>query len=281
MRDDFAIFILSNGRADNFKTIDALKKTNYDGKIYIVIDNEDSQIKLYKKNFGEDNVIVFDKKESAKDFDVMDNFEGRKVPTYARNQLWRLAKEKGLTYFLELEDDYQYFLYKIETKDKLRTIYIGDMNKVIDSMIEFLDESGAYTVAFAQGGDLIGGANSFFRTGLARKAMNTFFCRTDKPFTFPGRFNDDVNAYVSEGKTGTLFLTVTNLVTIQTPTQTNTGGITETYKKYGTYVKSFYSVIIDPSAVKISAMGVSDIRIHHEVNWNNAVPKILGSRWKK
>ena len=39
MRNDFAVFILSNGRPDNIKTLRALKKGNYTGNWYIVCDD--------------------------------------------------------------------------------------------------------------------------------------------------------------------------------------------------------------------------------------------------
>ena len=48
MRDDFAVFILTHGRADNMATAKMLKKTNYTGKIYFIIDNEDEQAERYK-----------------------------------------------------------------------------------------------------------------------------------------------------------------------------------------------------------------------------------------
>lgn len=41
--NDFAVFILSHGRAGNIKTLKALENGNYSGKWYIVIDNEDDQ----------------------------------------------------------------------------------------------------------------------------------------------------------------------------------------------------------------------------------------------
>ena len=42
MRDDFAAFILSHGRANNIKTVKALKEGNYTGKWYFLLDDEDS-----------------------------------------------------------------------------------------------------------------------------------------------------------------------------------------------------------------------------------------------
>ena len=39
-----------------------------------------------------------------------------------------------------------------------------------------------------------------------------FFCKTDRPFKFVGRMNDDVNTYVSLGDKGNLFFTVVDIV---------------------------------------------------------------------
>ncbi len=61
----------------------------------------------------------------------------------------------------------------------------------------------------------------------------------------------------------------------QIQTQQNPGGLTEEYISSGTYTKSFYTVMINPSAVKIFLMGISYKRYHHLINWEYAVPKIL------
>ena len=52
MRNDFAVFILTHGRADNVATMGALKKGGYTGKWYMIIDNEDETVDQYHKNFG-------------------------------------------------------------------------------------------------------------------------------------------------------------------------------------------------------------------------------------
>ena len=53
MQDNFAVFILSHGRAGTIKTLKMLKKGNYTGKTYIIIDNQDEQGEEYKKLYGE------------------------------------------------------------------------------------------------------------------------------------------------------------------------------------------------------------------------------------
>ena len=110
--------------------------------------------------------------------------------------------------------------------------------------------------------------------------MNSFFCKTDRPFIFTGRINEDVNTYTTLGSRGKLFLTIANIDLIQVPTQSNSGGITDAYLTYGTYLKSFYSVMGMPSCVKIDMMGEQHQRIHHIVDWETCVPKIISRRFK-
>jgi len=286
MRNDFAVFILSHGRADNVRTVDTLKRCGYTGKWYIVCDDEDSQISKYQDNFGVENVLIFSKQKV--DFDIMDNFAGNKVIVFARNVIFNFAKELGLKYFWELEDDYHEFTYRpieySEEKGKNILAYykIYDLDKVIDIFLKFLDTTNALCVAMAQAGDLLGGAcGDAKKAPIKRKVMNTLFCRVDRPFTFVGRMNDDVNTYLGLGKVGKLFFHITSVAVVQDETQKTKSGNTESYLKFGTYVKSFYSVMIHPSACKIKMMRSNHPRIHHKINWNNAVPKIISGRYKK
>jgi G:T/U-mismatch repair DNA glycosylase len=93
--------------------------------------------------------------------------------------------------------------------------------------------------------------------------------------------NDDVNTYLSQGKIGKLFFQIATVNVVQLQTQSNAGGNTEAYKAYGTYVKSFYSVIAAPDCCKIAYMGTSHRRLHHKINWNHAVPMILDEKHRK
>lgn len=283
MRDDFAVLILSHGRADRVLTVDALKKHGYTGKYYIVVDNEDDSLASYKDTFGSDKIIVFDKELKAKTCDTCDNLPERNIVLFARNSCHAIAEMLGLKYFLELDDDYVCFRSRyLDEEGVLRTVYINDFDRVVDAMLEFLDVSGAYSVAFAQTGDFIGGSGSkVFKERLTRKVMNSFFCRVDRPFEFMGRINEDVNMYVTLGSRGKLFFTVAQVSLDQQTTQQFSGGLTESYLALGTYVKSFYTVINNPSSVKIYVMGGSHKRIHHSIDWNKAVPKIISSDFKK
>ena len=281
MLNNFAIFILSHGRPDKVYTVDTIISQGYTGKYFIILDNEDSTKDAYINKFGIEHILIFDKKEVANTFDICDNFKSNKVVVYARNVCFKLAKQLNLDYFLELEDDYKLFEIRHEENNKLLTYRIKDLDSMCEAMIDFLNDTNALTVAFAQGGDLIGGLNGqAWKVKIKRKAMNSFFCKVSNPFTFIGRMNDDVCTYTTLGSQGKLFFTVCNVDLVQMQTQTG-GGNSEAYLEYGTYLKSFYSIMCMPSSVKIDMMGEQHRRIHHTIDWETCVPKIVSDKFMK
>lgn len=147
--NNFCIFILSHGRANNVKTLETLKKANYTGDWYIVIDNEDSTADEYYKKFGKDKVIMFDKLEISKTFDTYDNFNDRRTIVYARNVCFKLAKEMGYRYFLQCDDDYESFMYRYSDGSKLRSKPCKNFDKLCESMLRFLKDTNAHTVCMA------------------------------------------------------------------------------------------------------------------------------------
>ena len=96
----------------------------------------------------------------SKTFDTADNFDDRRTVVYARNVCFDLAEKLGYEYFLELDDDYKSFEFRYPGDGKLKVKEVKQLDRAFDAMLDFLDETGALTVAFAQGGDLIGGVNS-------------------------------------------------------------------------------------------------------------------------
>ena len=287
MKNKFAVFILTHGRANNVITYATLKKQGYTGKIYLMVDDTDQQIEEYKKIYGK-QVIVFNKQKAIDYTDSADNFTNRKTIIYARNWNFVIAKEMGLDYFLQLDDDYTNFYNTLDNNGNYITQHrhLKSLDKICEVFVQFLIDSGADTVCMSQGGDFIGGAGSkVAKLGsqgkFARKAMNSFFLSTAKPFKFQGRINEDVNSYVGLGNLGKLFITVPRIRLEQKQTQTNAGGMTDVYLNSGTYIKSFYSVMYAPSCVKIAKMGVSNMRLHHMVKWKYAVPEIVSGDLQK
>jgi hypothetical protein len=281
---NIAVFILSHGRPDNVITYRTLRSCGYTGKIFIIVDDEDETLSQYQAKY-KDEVIVFSKKDYEQKFDIMDNFDGNKVIVYARNACYDIARELGLDYFFEYEDDYVSFLYRYADKTVLKSKGIKNFDKILDAMITCLNQTNASTIALAQGGDLIGGVKDLYASAYKRKAMNSFVFKVNQDpaddVLFIGRMNDDVNTYLTQGKVGKLFAQISVVNLTQVATQSNSGGNTDAYKLFGTYVKSFYSIMAAPSCCKIDMMGTTNRRLHHRINWNHAVPKIIGEQHRK
>ena len=281
---DFAVFILTHGRPDNVITIETLKKCGYTGKLFLVIDNEDKTAEQYYKNFGRDKVIMFDKKKYADECDECNNFDERRTITMARNACFDIAKQVGVTYFMELDDDYTSIRLMRTESEKLHN-EIKNIDNIIEHIINYYKSIKCKSIAFSQGGDWIGGRlSTTIISGhypfIKRKCMNSFICSTERPFKFVGAMNEDVNTYTTLGSRGDIFMTIPLIMLTQKQTQVQQGGISDMYKKYGTYCKSFTTVMNMPSSV-IATYQENMGRIHHKINWNNTVPKIISEDLKK
>jgi len=280
-KSKFAILILTHGRPHHVRTYDSLRRSGYTGPIYLVIDNEDATGNEYRSVFGSDNVYEFDKAEIAQRVDTGDTNPSRASTLFVRTALTEIAKEIGLDYFAQFDDDYTNFSYRYIRKNKMLSHTIRNFDRIIPVMLDLLEDTNALTVALSQGGDHIGGILGNYRKGVLRKAMNSQFVRTDRPIRFAGRLNEDVNAYVVQGSQGELFFTVTDIQLNQLTTQSNPGGMTEIWVESGTYLKSFFTVMMAPSSVKIRMMGQTSRRLHHSILWENTVPKIISEKHRK
>jgi len=281
MENNFAVFILTHGRPENVLTYNTLRKCGYNGKIYLIVDNEDSHIEAYQKNFGIEYVKIFNKKAMADKIDEANNFDNRKVIVHARNYCFILANELNYKYFIQLDDDYYEFIYKFS--DTKGQVLAKDINKVFDLMFNFYKKTNALSICFAQTGDFIGGVDNgkgVYRFAK-RKCMNSFFCSTDRPFQFLGSINEDVNTYTTLAGKGELFLTIPVFAINQKDSQTQKDGMSDIYKLQGTYVKSFTTVLMQPSNVKVSIMNATHKRIHHSISWKNTTPMIVSQAYKK
>lgn len=288
--DSFAVLILSYKRAGNIKTLRSLERAGYSGNTYIVISSDDPQKEEYEKAYA--NLIIFDRADYV---EITDSFTQNKNLigiTYPRNACFDIAKKLKLSHFVVLDDDYTGYAARFlndPSSEKFRYQevqahkFTDFFDSVVNMFISFLDTTQTDCIAMAQSGDFIGGEFSSFAEAvtLKRKAMNSFFFKTDNPIYYLGKMNEDVNTYVRKGMTGTLFFTFTGVTLHQTTTQENAGGLTDLYLDAGTYVKSFYTVMTAPSAVKVAPMRSTHSRFHHEVRWNNAVPKIISDVYKK
>lgn len=277
------VFILTHGRPDNVITLRTLKACGYTGDWFIVIDDMDATADRYIENFGRDRMIVFDKRAVAQTFDTADLSTDYRSVVFARNVAFDLARERGYTHFVEMDDDYNIFRFRYEDETGLRDGGdVRNLDAAFEAMYDFLDESDVSAVAFGQRGDLIGGAEGHkWKNRPPRKMMNAIFCRASDEWRFLGRVNEDVNTYTTLSTRGHVFLSIMEIVLNQTNTQKTPGWMTDLYRASGTYQKTFYTVMMCPSAARVDAMASNHTRIHHRVSWNNCTPKILSEAHRK
>lgn len=284
----YGVFILSHGRPDKQLTYATLRREGYTGPIRIVCDDEDDTVPQYEKNFpGE--VLVFNKVKEIARTETFYNKPYHKAVIYARGTLYDFSRQLGWTHFIMMDDDYYhiYFKWNHYYKEVGLTRFKGmeaqRLDELFDATFDLLACSPASTISFAQGGDTLGGSSGKAGVKYAgRKAMNSHFVDVSKPLTFRSFVNEDVNLYAEFPFNRFIFQT--NRVSVDPAhTQQLKGGATDMYLAFGTYVKSFMSVIANPSAVKVQFMqnGKQQGRLHHLVKTKNAAPELLSGRWKK
>lgn len=282
MRDDFAVMLLTHGRADNVKTIRALEECGYTGNVFIVIDDEDGEAEKYQKRYG-DKVRAFCKSEWAGRIDDGDNSGDTRAVVYARAACVDIARQEGIKWIVQLDDDYTAFYYKNDASNRYCSKKIRKLDAVWSAMLDFAERANVACLAMSQEGDHIGGPNSVYNKTIRtkRKAMNSMFMRVDRPVSYVGKVNEDATMATLESLRGRLVLTLMGLSLSQGVTQQNKGGLTDIYKDQGTYVKSMYSVLYAPACVKVKNMVVGEKRLHHIVDYDRCCPKIIRENHRK
>jgi len=282
MRDDFGILVITHQRPNSQITLDYLRNRGYTGPVWLVIDDQDPTGDEYRRLFG-DKVLVFSKPEIAETFDEGDNFHDYRAGVYARNACWDFARQLGLKFYIQIDDDIRLFQWRrMGTKDgayKLGSWSNRRLDETFETLVRFVEDTDTQGFSVALGGDRIGGVkNLHFGRGklsLRRKPMGLWLVATDRPFPFIGRMNDDVNTYMTLGNRGGLFFSYTGLQIDNPNTQAQAGGMTDIYLARGTYQKSMYTVMMGPSYTQVAMMGVTDQRLHHRIKWDHALPKIV------
>lgn len=277
MRSDFAVLILTHGRAHDQVTFHELEKHGYTGNVYLVIDDLDEQRDEYERLYG-DSVIVFEKREYAKRVDTMTTEDELRSVVFARNAAYDIAGDLGLGYFAMFDDDLSSFMFRYVRDGRLVSAPVTEFDALFESMVGFLDTTGVTSLNIASSGALIGGLQGVYGNGMCWNINQAFVVRADDRLKFVGILNEDMNALLLGKDAGQVMLEA-YAITKSTPQRgTNEGGLHGLYDDNKQYVRDFYSVIIDPSSLRIivSRDGTS-LRKSKALMY----PKIISGRWRK
>ena len=277
MRDDFAVFILTHGRARQQKTLATLKKCGYTGKLFLVIDDEDEQANDYLKLYG-DRVIVFSKKKVEKTFDTMTNRKEYCACVYARIFILNIAQGLGVKWAFQFDDDVTNLLFRILDKNKLKAFKVRHIDDLFETMCEVMNSGKLAVLGFSQAESFTGGANNIYLKGHQRKISHAMMFNAENPITFRGLFYEDLLAALDTGIDGRVAIS-TMLVSNYSPKlASNAGGMNNLYKSNGSYVAGFYSVMAYPSVIRlVEEKGEFKLRIKGSA----FCPMIIGERWRK
>lgn len=277
MRSDFAVLILTHGRAHDQVTFNELEKHGYTGNVYLVIDDLDEQRDEYERLYG-DSVIVFEKREYAKRVDTMTTEDELRSVVFARNAAYDIAGDLGLSYFAMFDDDLSSFTFRYVRDGRLVSAPVTEFDALFESMVGFLDTTGVTSLNIASSGALIGGLQGVYGNGMCWNINQAFVVRADDRLKFVGILNEDMNALLLGKDAGQVMLEA-YAITKSTPQRgTNEGGLHGLYDDNRQYVRDFYSVIIDPSSLRIivSRDGTS-LRKSKALMY----PKIISDRHRK
>lgn len=277
MRDDFAVFILTHGRAKQQKTVKTLKRCGYTGRLYLIVDDEDKELDEYIRLYGSD-VITFSKREIEPCFDTMTNKKEYGSAVYARNASYDIAHSLGIRWIFMCDDDISNLQYRVLKNKELKSVNIYNIDKLFERMCDIANAGKVCIFGFSQAGAFIGGANKTYLSGHQRKVSQAVLYDANNPITFRGVFYEDIIVALDAGTAGRVAMS-TMLVSIQSPAMaSNGGGMQDLYQESGTYVRCFYSVMAYPGVASIEAKdGEFKLRLRHSA----FAPMIINERWRK
>ena len=280
MRKDFAIFITSHNSPDECKSFYSLRKAGYKESVYIVIDDEDPQYEVYKDHVF--NLLVFHKQDYIDKLDIgmSKSNPQRAAVLYARAAVEDFAKEKGLDYFIVMDDDLYGFRYRYIENNRLCSRPVENFNVLIDNYIQFMKDSNSICVSFANDGSFIGGAD-VVSSGkiLERRSCHTIFLRdTSKEFIWKFAVNEDYVTSLLYANIGKLMFTLPFVQRTISGMNDRQEGMHDLYESTSEFQRAFYNVIACPWTCT-----VTEYKNHFVVrtNKNTAYPKIVSDRYRR
>lgn len=280
MRNDFAIFILTHGRANDQKTLNMLKENGYTGKWFLVVDNLDEQLEEYQQKYRE-HVIVFDKLAAWGITDTFHNGKMLKAVVFPRNVVFQYAREKGIKSFAMCDDDISRLNYKHIEGEKLATDKITrNIDKILEAYANYAEMAKITVLGMCEDGVFIGGVNQLVLNGYTPSIGKFIFFRTEDEVKYRGLYYEDNIATFDIPLQGRMSFSPTIISTVsQIDTKKTKGGMHDVYENTSSgYTCSFMVLMVHPSGIKI---------VQRKDNWKirksqeNLRPMLLDEKWRK
>ena len=276
------MFIASYKRADRLRTVkyfaDVLRWPSE--QLHVVIDSEADDKAEYEDACARmgARLHVFDMDEARRRYDYVHRpSPSRRSAGQARNMIYDIAANLGMTFFMMMDDDTQGF------QTKRMGAYVGmasseEVRLCFAQIRDFMDRRRIGLFGLPQTGDFIGGAASIWAKHLLRwKVMNTTF--VDARFIQRGERgvqDDDTSQFAGVLNAGLFCGTaVQGVVLLQVQSATQPGGLTDLYREAQLLNKAMVVPIQFPSAVYANRQKKNGGRVHHTIERRYLAPCLL------
>jgi hypothetical protein len=253
----FPIYIPSKGRADIAKTMPVLDKMGVPYRVVV----EEAEHDSYAARFGEDRIIILDPAYQA-DYDSCDEYglEFSKGSGPARNFIWDHAQAEGHPFHWIMDDNIVLF----ERYHQNQRIPVAD-GTVLYAMEDFVSRYRNIAMAGPEYHMFTPSRNRFPPYRIGTRIYSCILIRTDVPFRWRGRYNEDTILSLDVLKAGWQTVLFVAFLQWKVPTQSLPGGNTDAfYAAKGTLPKSEMLARLHPDVAKVVWRYN---RWHHEVNY--------------
>lgn len=283
MRTDFGVIVISHGRPE-CTTYHILRGKHYTGKLFVLIDDEDSDKDAYLERYG-DSVRIFHKQVN---FDIMDNFDGPNgIATFSRNECWNVAEREGLKYFLIMDDDLQSITFRYEQDGHLRNRSVKNIDPVFEAYCDLMDSTNLDCTGFGSPSEFMGGLEQFKKNRYRRWTCSSYFLRTSSRFDFVARYSEDGITPIMQSQRGKIFLRVIDVMpsydawspSHPEDNKVKHGGCQDAYAGNNGYAMRFYMVMGAPDCVKVALRDNGGWRSSKRDR--NCWPEIVSGRFRK
>lgn len=276
----FAIFIISHNRADRVETYTTLKNAGCTENVYVVIDNEDSDMVEYQKRFS-GQLLVFDKQQYI---DAADTFTVDKIranPLFARNAVENFAKLMELDVFACFDDDITSLRYRWIEDDKIKSMKIHyTLSDAIQNYMQYIVDVGIATTSFVFSMFFVGGISGLDeRVSNYRETWQIHIRNAHRPIEWVGSaMNEDHITELITSKRGDIWWAMPFICYDAIPMDKLKGGGKPVYEAISSINRALVATVALPDCCE-PKYSHGKIRIHQ--NREVTYPQIISSRYKK
>lgn len=282
----FAVFILSHKRADRVETFDTLKKSGYTGKIYIVVDDEDPQIDLYRQRFSDRKdveLLLFGKQPMIEIADTIYPEKKRSSALYARNFIESFAELSRIDIFAMMDDDITSFRFRwVENNSVKSQLVTLTMDDVFRYYGEYMLEADIATTSFPFSMFYISGTSGLDKKITeSRHTYQIHIRNTNFPVDWVSVINQDTITQLQTMQTGYIWWSIPFLVFDAEPMNSKSGGLKSVYDSIKDFDMAFLAVISNPSCCKVAYSSGPRSTMQIKEDKHTSYPMIVSERYMK